>query len=123
MKPSPEKTKHTVFGAGQEQMKLQLTFAGHPIAREESIGILGVSFGYAPDITDKWMTETEKKCKQGLGPIRGISHRLGGAGGSTANKLVMVPFTRSHVRQDSIKYAHVTKVNFEYLAPSHVEPC
>ncbi|XP_042145563.1 uncharacterized protein LOC121835437 [Ixodes scapularis] len=89
MRPSPEKTKYTVFGAGNVQRNLQLTFAGDPIVREESIKLLGVTFGNSPSITDKWMAEMRKKWKQGLNLVRRISHRLGGAGEATARKLVM----------------------------------
>ncbi|XP_040065994.1 uncharacterized protein LOC120839705 [Ixodes scapularis] len=89
MRPSPEKTKYIVFGAGNVQRHLQLTFAGDPIVREESIKLLGVTFGNSPSITDKWMAEMRKKWKQGLNLVRRISHRLGGAGEATARKLVM----------------------------------
>lgn len=88
MFPSPEKTKYTVFGKGREQTDLALTFDGDPIAKEDSIKVLGVNFGYAIDNTTKWLTEIRHKWKQGLNLVRRISHRLGGAGEKTARKLV-----------------------------------
>lgn len=96
MKPSPEKTKHTVFGAGREQRNLQLAFVGNLIAREESIKTLGVN-------------EMRKKWKQALNVVRRISHRLRGAGEATVKKLVMatlVPKITYAARYNRIRSCH-----------------